>query len=192
MNLANRITVVRIAMIPLIWLCLQPFPVWLTERSGVLLWQEQYGVYAAFGLFLLAAATDRLDGAIARARNEITRLGKLLDPLADKLLIAMAMLMLVQTGTAPAWAVAAILGRELAITVFRVHAARQGLILAADRYGKWKLVLQVGAIAGLLVQQFPVWTAKPFPFGEVLLVAAAVLTVWSGFRYLAVNRRLIQ
>jgi CDP-diacylglycerol--glycerol-3-phosphate 3-phosphatidyltransferase len=143
-------------------------------------------------IFITAAATDKLDGYVARTYNQITHLGKLLDPLADKLLIATALIMLVQTDSVQSWVAVVIIGREAVITAIRVMAASKGVVLAADRYGKWKLVLQVAAIAGVLVQQFPIMSMNLLPIGSALMVAAVLLTVYSGVRYMFRNYELLQ
>jgi CDP-diacylglycerol--glycerol-3-phosphate 3-phosphatidyltransferase len=192
MNLANKITIARIALVPLLILFLQPYPEWLVQRYGVFGFIDRYGVYLATLIFITAAATDKLDGYVARTYNQITNLGKLLDPLADKLLIATALIMLVQTDSVQSWAAVVIIGREAVITAIRVMAASKGVVLAADRYGKWKLVLQVAAIAGVLVQQFPIMSMNLLPIGSALMVVAVLLTVYSGVRYMFRNYKLLQ
>lgn len=192
MNLANKITIARIALVPLLILFLQPVPEWLAERYGVLGLIDRYGVYLAAIIFVTAAATDKLDGYVARTYNQITNLGKLLDPLADKLLIATALIMLVQTDSVQSWAAVVIIGREAAITAIRVMAASKGVVLAAERYGKWKLVLQVAAIAAVMVQHFPIMSMNSLPIGSALMVAAVLLTVYSGVRYIFKNYKLLQ
>lgn len=101
-------------------------------------------------LFLAAAFTDYLDGHIARSRDQVSRLGKLLDPIADKLLISAALISLVENRLAPAWAVVIIIGREFAVTGLRSIAAAEGVIIAASRMGKLKMLAQVVAVALLI------------------------------------------
>lgn len=192
MNIANRITIARIALIPLLVLFLQPFPEAMANEHGVISFIDRYGIYLAAIVFIIAAATDKVDGYIARTYNQVTNAGKLLDPLADKLLILTALIMLVQTGSVQAWAAVIIIGRESLITAVRVMAASKGIILAADRYGKWKLVLQVAAIAAVLVQNFPIFESVKFPFGSLLIIAAVLITVYSGFHYIRTNYKQLQ
>lgn len=191
-NWANKITIARIALVPVILLLLQPYPDGLAQQFGGIGFIDRYGIHMATALFLIAAATDKLDGYVARTYNQITTLGKLLDPLADKLLIATVLLMLVQLGSVPSWAAVVIIGREAAITAVRMVAASKGTVLAADRYGKWKLVLQVAAIAAVLVQSIPELGAIQVPFGMVLMAAAVLLTVYSGVRYIFANYKLLE
>ncbi len=102
-------------------------------------------------IFLLAAFTDYLDGRIARSRDQVSRLGKLLDPIADKLLISAALISLVENRLAPAWAVVIIIGREFAVSGLRSIAATEGVVIAASRMGKFKMLAQVVAVALLIV-----------------------------------------
>jgi CDP-diacylglycerol---glycerol-3-phosphate 3-phosphatidyltransferase len=135
-NLPNALTVLRIFMVPVLVVVL------LTRtRAGVLLGAVIFGV---------AVLTDYLDGFLARRRNEVTRLGTLLDPLADKLLTTAAFLSLVEMDIAPAWMVTIIIGRELAVTALRSVAAGRGVVIAASPLGKGKMALQVAAIFLLL------------------------------------------
>lgn len=119
-------------------------------------------------IFLAAALTDYLDGQIARRRNQVSRLGKLLDPIADKLLISAALVSLVENQLAPAWAVVIIIGREFAVTGLRSIAAAEGIVIAASRMGKFKMLSQVVAVALLIVSSVsgrpPVANfGRPFP-----------------------------
>jgi CDP-diacylglycerol--glycerol-3-phosphate 3-phosphatidyltransferase len=182
-NLANKITVARIGLIPLFYLALQPYPVWMTERFDLLALLDEYGSYIAVGLFILAAATDKLDGYIARKYSQITNFGKLIDPLADKLLISVALLMLVQLHLVPAWAAVAIIGREIFVTGIRILASAQKTALAADRYGKIKMVLQVAAIAAILLNNYPIALFTSFRLDMTLLYVAVIMTIYSGYRY---------
>lgn len=148
MNLANKITIARMLLIPLFILFFAEYPLWLTENSRFFGFIHVYGTYIALGVFILASATDKLDGYIARKYNQITNLGKLLDPLADKLLISVALIMMVQSGMVATWIAVAIIAREFVITGLRMVASEQGIALSADSLGKLKMVLQVIAIAG--------------------------------------------
>jgi len=119
----------------------------------VILTRPEQGEGISVAIFLLAAATDWLDGWLARRNKQVTTLGALLDPLADKLLIAGALISLVEVGRAPAWMVVIIIGREFAVTGLRAIAAEQGIAIAAREWGKVKMVVQVVCIVALLLSQ---------------------------------------
>jgi CDP-diacylglycerol--glycerol-3-phosphate 3-phosphatidyltransferase len=138
MNLPNGITLARIFLVPFIVVVL------LTTRIPH--W-DVWGV----SLFLAAALTDLLDGHLARRRKQVTTLGRLLDPIADKLLISAALISLVQLQLAPAWMVVIIIGREFAVSGLRSIAAGEGFTIEASSLGKGKMVLQVAAIVGLIL-----------------------------------------
>ncbi|MBD3921659.1 CDP-diacylglycerol--glycerol-3-phosphate 3-phosphatidyltransferase [Paenibacillus sp. PR3] len=192
MNLANKITVVRIAMIPLFMLVFQRYPAWLEDRLGIFHYINQYGLYWAVGLFVLASATDKLDGYIARKYNMITNLGKLLDPLADKLLVSVALIMMVQQKMIPSWIAVVIIGREVMVSGLRILAAEKGVALAADRHGKLKLVLQVVAITAVLLNNYPFAFLIDFPIDLTIMFAAVVLTIYSGYQCVKNNYRELQ
>jgi CDP-diacylglycerol--glycerol-3-phosphate 3-phosphatidyltransferase len=171
-NLPNALTVLRIFMVPVLVVVL------LTRtRQGVLLGAVIFGV---------AVLTDYLDGFLARRRNEVTRLGTLLDPLADKLLTTAAFLSLVEMDVAPAWMVTIIIGRELAVTALRSVAAARGVVIAASPLGKGKMALQVAAIFLLLGG-----TAYPALRGPaiVCLWVVVALAAVSGIDYFLRFRR---
>ena len=143
MNLPNALTLLRIFIVPiLVTVLLTPFSEnWLGVPRHIL------GV----SIFLAAALTDFLDGHIARRRNQVSRFGQLLDPIADKLLISAALISLVENRLAPAWAVVIIIGREFAVSGLRSIAAGDGVVIAASRMGKFKMAAQVVAVALLIV-----------------------------------------
>ena len=143
MNLPNSLTLSRIFVVPLL------VAVLLTPFS-----EDWFGVprhILAAALFLAAALTDVLDGHIARSRQQVSRLGKLLDPIADKLLISAALIALVENRLAPAWAVVIIVGREFAVSGLRSIAAADGVVIAASRMGKFKMLSQVVAVTLLIL-----------------------------------------
>lgn len=158
-NLPNFLTLLRIFIIPLlVVVLLTPF----SERFGVP--RHILGV----AIFLGAALTDYFDGKIARSRDQVTRLGQLLDPIADKLLISAALISLVENQLAPAWAVVIIIGREFAVTGLRSIAASDGVVIPASKMGKFKMLLQVVTVALLIVSSVagkpPVANfGRPFP-----------------------------
>lgn len=142
-NLPNYITLGRIIIVPLLVVVL------LTPAGEN--WFGINGYWLAIAIFLVAAFTDILDGQLARRRNQVSDLGKLLDPIADKLLISAALIVLVEKHLAPAWAVVVILGREFIVTGLRSVAAAEGIIIQARNLGKLKMLAQCIAIVALLV-----------------------------------------
>lgn len=170
LTLPNMLTGYRFAVVPILVLCLYP---------GVGKWVSLF----AFFLFLSAALTDLADGYFARKHNTESVLGKLMDPLADKVLVASALIMLIPLGRLPAWVSFIILARELCITGLRGVAASSGIVVAASKLGKYKSVLQYTALCVLI---FPMGVL-PIPFlhqlGLIILYVSAVLTVWSGIDY---------
>jgi CDP-diacylglycerol--glycerol-3-phosphate 3-phosphatidyltransferase len=141
-----------------------------------------YGKYLAAFIFILAASTDGLDGYIARKRKQITNFGKIMYPLADKLLVTAALISLVQLGEISAWPAFIILGREFAITGLRSVAAAEGVVVAASPLGKIKTVTQIVAIALILLEGFYI-EYIPFPVGNYFLYVALFFTLWSGLDY---------
>ncbi|MBE6029228.1 MAG: CDP-diacylglycerol--glycerol-3-phosphate 3-phosphatidyltransferase [Clostridiales bacterium] len=173
-NLPNQLTIGRVCAIPLfIILLMMGFRV------------------AATVLFLLAAFTDMLDGKIARKYNLVTNFGKLMDPLADKLLTMAAFVCLVELGDIPAWMVVVILGREFIITGMRQVAAAEGIVIAAGWSGKIKTVCQMIAIPLLMLNNWPC-SMLPFnlPLDQIALWAALVMTIWSGAEYIIKNKQV--
>ncbi len=162
----NTLTFLRILLVPILVVVL------LTKFEG----KEFVGL----GLFLLAALTDFLDGFIARRWGLVTRLGKLLDPAADKILTSAAFISLVELGRAPAWIVVTIVAREFAISTLRSVAASQGVVISASWSGKLKTVSQVLAIALLIFyEQLGSWQE----LGHFALLAALALSIYSGVEY---------
>lgn len=166
MNLPNALTLLRIFLVPVLVV--------------LFLTRAEQGLYAGTAVFGLAVATDYLDGYLARRRNEVTRLGMLLDPIADKLLNAAAFLSLVEMGLVPAWMVMIILGRELAVTGLRNMAAGRGILIPASPLGKGKMVSQVVAIFMLLLSKPLPWLR---PAAIVVLWGVVAITVASGVVY---------
>jgi len=187
MNLANKITMIRILLIPFLIILLQPYPEWMENKVSFLSHLNSWGTYYAAFLFLLTAATDKLDGYIARKYNMITNLGKLLDPLADKLLISVALIMLVLLHKVPSWMAMIIIGREIIITAIRVTASSKGIALAADRHGKVKMVFQVVAIAAVMLNNYPFVFVTNIPLDMILMLLAVFLTIYSGYNYIKMN-----
>jgi CDP-diacylglycerol--glycerol-3-phosphate 3-phosphatidyltransferase len=155
---------------------------------------------AALIIFLVATATDYLDGEIARRQNLVTDFGKLMDPLVDKILTAAAFILLIPAGAIPAWVVIVIISREFLITGLRLLANAKGRILPAERLGKHKTAWQMITIIFFLIllpvrgtaAAEAVWFSWSWNFGGGILIAlTTILTVYSGFAYLWKNRELI-
>jgi len=137
---------------------------------------------AAMILFTVSSLTDLFDGYIARRYQMVTSLGKLLDPLADKLLVCAAIVMLIPSGRVPAWMVVIIVGREIGVTALRGVASTEGLVIAASSLGKAKTVLlSIGV--GALILNYPILGIDVHLLGMLFLVAGLVLTAWSGMDY---------
>jgi CDP-diacylglycerol--glycerol-3-phosphate 3-phosphatidyltransferase len=171
MNLPNALTIMRVLLIPF-------FIVFLLNGH----W------YTAAGIFIVASATDALDGHIARKKNLVTDFGKLMDPLADKLLVVSALVCLVELGTIAGWMVIVILAREFAITGLRSVAASSGKVIAAGLSGKLKTVAQMVAIILILLKNWP-FSYTGIPVDQIMLWIAVALTVYSGAEYMIKNRQ---
>jgi len=173
MNLPNSLTVARIFLVPLL------VSVMLTKFEGRLVLGLPVEVVAA-GIFAVASLTDWLDGYLARRRQQITTLGQLMDPLADKLLITAALVSLVQMDLAQSWMVVVILGREIAVTVLRSLAQSRGVAIPASPLGKFKMVSQVVAILLLILgDHVPEFAA----LGRIVLWIAMLTAVASAVDY---------
>ena len=173
MNIPNQLTILRIILIPVfIVLLMKGYPYW------------------SAAVFIAASATDALDGHIARKYNMVTNFGKIMDPLADKLLVTSALICFVELGVVPGWMVIVILAREFIITGLRAVAAGDGIIIAAGKSGKLKTVFQMVAIIVLLLQDFPFTLFTTIPVGMILLWAAVILTIYSGVEYIIQNRQV--
>ena len=192
MNLANKITLLRIGLIPLFFLACQPYPSWLVNQSVVFQYLNEYGGYWAVSIFIIASVTDKLDGYIARKYNQVTNLGKLLDPLADKLLVSAALIVMVAQRLIPAWIALIIIGREVFVSGIRIMAAAKGIVLAADKHGKLKLVLQVIGIAAVLLRNDPFTYITSFRVDYTIMLMAAILTVYSGYMYMRNNYKSLK
>jgi CDP-diacylglycerol--glycerol-3-phosphate 3-phosphatidyltransferase len=133
-------------------------------------------------VFFIASLTDLLDGYLARQQKAETAVGKLLDPMADKLLILAVMIMLIPLDRIPAWIVVLIIGREVAITGLRGIASAEGIVIASSRWGKAKMVLQSLALGGLMLH-YEYLGINFHVLGAILLWIALIITLWSGIDY---------
>jgi CDP-diacylglycerol--glycerol-3-phosphate 3-phosphatidyltransferase len=169
MNLPNKLTIGRILIVPVF------IAVLMTGHY-----------YISAIIFILASLTDMFDGMIARKYNLVTNFGKIMDPLADKILVVAALVCLVQLGDVAAWMVIVILAREFTVTGLRSVAAAQGVVIAAGMTGKIKTILQMIAIPALLLKNWP-FHLIGFPFAEIMLWASVIMTVVSGVEYVIKN-----
>ena len=175
MNLPNKLTVMRVIMIPFFVISLLAF------QGEVRLLRN-----LAAAIFIVASLTDMLDGKIARKYNLVTNFGKFMDPLADKLLVCSALICLIELGQLPSWMVIIIVSREFIISGFRLIAAEQGIVIAASYWGKFKTTFQMIAVILMIVN---------LPVLHILTVActwiALVLTVVSLVDYIAKNHKVL-
>lgn len=170
MNTANKLTLLRVAMIPLFLV--------------ILYWGFPGSDYAALAVFILASLTDFADGYIARHCDQITDFGKFMDPLADKVLVVTAMLWFVQCGRLPAWAVAIVIFREFAVSGMRLIAAERGRVIAAGWSGKVKTVSTMVGLC-LMFLPLPGWVTT------ACVTVIVVTTLYSGIEYFVKNRDIM-
>ena len=170
MNTANKLTLLRVAMIPLF--------------LGILYWGFPGSDYAALTVFILASLTDFADGYIARHCDQVTDFGKFMDPLADKVLVVTAMLWFVQCGRMPAWAVAIVIFREFAVSGMRLIAAERGRVIAAGWSGKVKTASTMVGLC-LMFLPLPGWVTT------ACVTVIVVTTLYSGIEYFVKNRDIM-
>ncbi|WP_058485214.1 CDP-diacylglycerol--glycerol-3-phosphate 3-phosphatidyltransferase [Defluviitalea phaphyphila] len=176
MNLANKLTFLRIFMIPIFLIIL--LTNWIPDPNKRIF---------ALVIFALASLTDMLDGYIARSRNMITTLGKFLDPLADKLLVTAALISLVELRDLSAWVVIVILSREFIITGFRLVAASEGIVISASWWGKIKTITQMFMIMLILLNISGIEILE-----NILIWLAVIFTVISGVDYIVKNKSVLK
>ena len=184
MNLPNKLTIMRVILIPFfVFFLLSPyFPA--------------YGNYIAVAIFIVASLTDMLDGKIARKYNLVTNFGKFMDPLADKLLVCSAMICLIELDRLAAWIVIVIIAREFIISGFRLVASDNGVVIAASYWGKFKTTFQMVAIVLLILDcAWGFWIGQinvVHVLGVILLYVALVLTIISLIDYLIKNKQVLK
>lgn len=177
-NLPNSISLFRVAMVPVLMVFL---------LAGI-----PAGDIVALAVFVVAAASDWLDGYLARRRHETSIMGAFLDPLADKLLVTAALVSLVDLGVLSAWVAMVVIARELAVTGLRMVAAARSVVISASGWGKIKTASQMAAIAALIVERRwlkPEWTLGGHKITWYLVLIMLVLTVVSGFYYFLLAHR---
>ena len=190
MNLPNKLTMLRIILVPF-------FVLFMSIGASAA------NLFIALVIFIVASLTDMLDGKIARKYGLVTNFGKLMDPLADKVLVMSAMLCFVSAGLAPAWIVIVILTREFLVTSLRLIAAGEGTVIAADKWGKIKTVTQmiwiIWTILWIFVINLGVFNDSPemgaalfgWLLSDILMYASTFFTLLSGFNYVYKNRQLL-
>ncbi|MEK3886511.1 CDP-diacylglycerol--glycerol-3-phosphate 3-phosphatidyltransferase [Bacillus sp. FSL K6-3431] len=187
MNLPNKITITRIFFIPIFLIfLLAPIPLGEVQIKGI---DIPIAHFIAAILFIIASITDGLDGYYARKYNLITDLGKFLDPLADKLLVAAALIALVELQIAPGWIAVIILSREFAVTGLRLIAVQEGIVIAASNIAKWKTRIQIISISALLLHNYP-FMYIGIPFDILSLWIAMFITLYSGWDYFVKNKHI--
>ena len=173
MNIPNKLTTARMCSIPFF----------------IIAYLMEYNILATV-IFVIAAATDALDGHIARSRGLVTNFGKIMDPLADKMLVISAFVCMVETGVVPGWMVIVILAREFAITGLRTVAAADGIVIAAGMSGKIKTVTQMIAVPLLLLENWP-FNMIGIPMADIFLWVSIIMTIVSGVEYVVKNKDII-
>ncbi len=174
MNTPNKLTLLRVILIPFFVVCM------LAVNAG-------WGKWAALAIFIIASLTDTLDGYLARRDNLVTNFGKFMDPLADKLLVCSAMICLVDMERIPSWVVIIIIGREFVISGFRLIASDNGVVIAANYWGKIKTVCQMIMIIVVIANLGGVFDVVE----QVLIYLSLILTVISLATYLWDNRKVL-
>lgn len=188
MNIPNRISMFRIFLIPIFMIFMLIDFNW-GEASFLGATIPVNHLIGAI-IFIIASITDFIDGYYARKYNLVTNMGKFLDPLADKLLVSAALIILVQFGVAPAWVVILIISREFAVTGLRLILANTGEVVAANQLGKIKMWTQIIAISSLLLGNV-FFEMFNFPFDIIMLYVCLFFTLWSGFDYFYLNRKVL-
>lgn len=193
MNLPNRLTLIRMVLVPFVVLCMLPIP-------GLGAWNDfvtsQAGHVSALVLFCLAALTDFLDGQIARRHNLITNMGKFLDPIADKLLVISALVAFVELNRISSFVVIIVVAREFVVTGLRLLAVEQNVVIAASYWGKAKTMSQMIALIWLLLEPVAFAGLPAYPSlktcGTILIVISTGLCLVSGLDYLLKNKKFLK
>lgn len=175
MNTPNKLTLMRVILVP------------------IFMWALSFNIYLALAVFVIASLTDQLDGHLARKYNQVTTFGKLMDPLADKILTISALVCFLEMGVdfINAWAVVVIIARELIVTGIRLIALSDNLVIAASPWGKAKTVSQLAAIIAIMLDMIYPLRWGSFCLTQWLVVIAVILTVFSGIDYIVKNRGLL-
>ncbi len=196
MNTPNKLTIIRILLVPAMLI------VYLINIPGTIFNIPVYSIILDL-IFIVGAITDKVDGYLARKNNQITNFGKFLDPIADKILVISAMLILIQMGNLPAWIPIIIITREFVVSGYRLIAVQEkGNVIAASKWGKIKTVTQMIAIilafldtnsfGTIFVQTLPVWQFLINFLTTVFMIACVIATIFSGYDYLKDGKDLLK
>lgn len=191
MNLPNKLTLIRVVLIPffVLFMCLSVKDGTIKELHALAPSGFVWLRLIATAIFGIAALTDMLDGKIARARGLVTNFGKFMDPLADKLLVCSALILLSSEGSLPVWVTLIIIAREFIISGFRLVASDNGIVIAASYWGKFKTVTQMILCIYLLLPGVSVWVGPVVTW--ILIIAATALTLISLVDYIVKNKQVI-
>ena len=196
MNLPNKLTMLRIILVPFILVFMLPIPFTLPIFAGWNHFVGTTGQVLAILIFIIASLTDMLDGHIARSRNLVTNLGKFLDPIADKMLVVSVLIALVQLSRIHAIVAVIIIIREFIVTGIRLLASDKGVVIAASNLGKAKTVTQIIAITIMMLENLVILLLRPvvpsignwlFWIGDAATLLAVIMTLVSGYDYLRKN-----
>ena len=196
MNTPNKLTIIRILLVPIMLI------VYLIKIPGNILGIPLYSLILDI-IFIIGAITDKVDGYLARKNNQITNFGKFLDPIADKILVISAMLILVEMGNLPAWIPIIIITREFAVSGYRLIAIEQkGNVIAANKWGKLKTVTQMIAIilafldtnsfGTIFTMTLPGWQFIINLLTTLLMIICVIATIFSGYEYLKGGKDLLK
>lgn len=194
MNLPNKLTIFRVILIlPFILLLLGSYEGWGWFQMIFGGLGQAVPEYLALAVFIIASLTDMLDGKIARKYNLVTNFGKFMDPLADKLLVCAAMIVLVEMGRIPSWVVVLIISREFIISGFRLIASDKGVVIAASYWGKFKTTFQMIMICMMIVMDAPFLAGTVFEvLTAIIMWVALALTVISLVDYIVKNKDVMK
>lgn len=187
MNLPNKITVSRIFLIPIFLLFMIPLPAWTNEYSLLNNFNNfvlNYGNIVAVAIFIIASITDGIDGYIARKYNQVTNLGIFLDPIADKIMVISALVVLVEQNKLSSWVTIVIIAREFIVTAFRLIASDKKMVIAANKSGKIKTITQIALIIITLI------IGSGYITNFIALIVL-IITIYSGFTYIYSNKHIL-
>jgi CDP-diacylglycerol--glycerol-3-phosphate 3-phosphatidyltransferase len=186
MNIANKLTMLRIILVPFFIVFAMPTPVWF--GVDLFTFHNTYGTAIALIIFIVAAFTDTLDGYYARKLNLITNMGKFIDPIADKILVISALIILVERGNIPGFVLVIIIARDLVVDGIRLIAAGAGTVIAASVFAKIKTALQMIAVGAYFFSYyFNIWFIP-----QIVLGLALIATIYSGIEYVISGKEYLK
>ncbi|MFA7672508.1 MAG: CDP-diacylglycerol--glycerol-3-phosphate 3-phosphatidyltransferase [Clostridia bacterium] len=186
MNIANKLTMLRIILVPFLIVFAMPTPVWFGDVLYA--FHNTYGIAIALIIFIIAAFTDTLDGYYARKLKLVTNMGKFIDPIADKILVTAALIILVERGDIPGFVLVIIIARDLVVDGIRLIAAGTGTVIAASVFAKIKTALQMIAVGLYFFSYyFDIWFLP-----QIILILALIATVYSGIEYIKSGKEYLK